>query len=62
LLFAFVDVDDCLLDELLCDFDDDDCPFFFPLSLLVFFFLSDLLFQPLDEVLVVAAFVDPFTY
>ncbi len=34
---------DCLFDEVFIGFDDDVWPFF-----LVFFFLSDLLFQPLD--------------
>jgi hypothetical protein len=45
--FLFIDVKDCLLDEVLFDFD---CPFFFPLSLFVFFLLSDLLFQTFDDV------------
>jgi len=55
LLFRFDDAVDCLFDGVLFVFEDVGCPFFFP-----FFFLSDLLFQPFDELPVAADFDAPF--
>jgi hypothetical protein len=62
LLFTFDDAADCLFDGALFVFEGIGCPFFFPLSLFVFFFLSDLLFQPFDELPVAADFDVPFIY
>jgi hypothetical protein len=45
----------CLFDEVLFVFDGGACAFFFPFSLFVFFFFSDLLFQPFDAFAAAAA-------